>query len=105
MFSICCSCSDSKHKILYNGPEYRVKTFRMDKGWAYSIFINNKECVRQLFIPAIEGKVPFESESQAKKTGWYVVGKLKDNASPSLSKEELATLNILPSGEDHPVIK
>jgi hypothetical protein len=95
-----CSCSDTKQETLNNGPEYEVKTFRVDKGWAYSIFINDKEYVRQLFIPAIEGKIPFDSESQAKKTGWYVVSKLKDNASPSLSKEELVTLNILPPGED-----
>lgn len=105
MLSVCCSCSDTKQEILNNGPEYNVKTFRVDKGWAYSIFINDKEYVRQLFIPAIGGKVPFNSENQAKKTGWYVVSKLKDNASPSLSKEELITLNILPSGKDHPAIK
>jgi hypothetical protein len=82
-----------------------VKTFRVDKGWAYSIFINDKEYVRQLYIPAIEGKVPFASDSQAKKAGWYVVNKLKDNTSPSLSKKELAALNILPSGENHTTIK
>jgi hypothetical protein len=99
------SCSDTKHEVFHNGPEYKVKTFRVDKGWAYSIFINDKEYVRQLFIPAIEGKVPFASDSQAEKTGWYVVSKLKDNASPSLSKEELVTLNILPYGEDRSTIK
>jgi hypothetical protein len=99
------SCSNNRHEILHNGPEYKVKTFRVDKGWAYSIFINDKEYVRQLFIPAIEGKVPFASDNQAEKTAWYVVSKLKDNASPSLSKEELVTLNILPSGEDHATIK
>jgi hypothetical protein len=100
LFFVFCSCSDTKHKTLNSGPEYEVKTFRADEGWAYSIFINDKEYVRQLFIPAIEGKVPFNSENQAKKTGWYVVSKLKDNASPSLSREELATLNILPSNEN-----
>lgn len=106
LLSVCCSCSDTKHeKTLNNGTEYSVKTFRVDKGWAYSIFINDKEYVRQLFIPVIGGKVPFGSESQAQKTGWYVVSKLKNNASPSLSKEELVTLNILPPGEDHPAIK
>jgi hypothetical protein len=98
------SCSDTKHGVFQNGPEYKVKTFQVDKGWAYSIFINDKEYVRQLFIPAIEGKVPFASDSQAEKTGWYVVSKLKDNASPSLTKKELITLNILPSGEDHTTI-
>lgn len=102
---VLCSCSDTKHEILHNGPEYKVKTFRIDKGWAYSIFINNKEYVRQLFIPAIEGKVPFASDSQAEKTGWYVVSKLKDNAIPSLSRKELMTLNILPSGEYHSTTK
>jgi hypothetical protein len=100
-----CSCSDTKHEVLNYGPEYNVKTFRVDKGWAYSIFINDKEYVRQLFIPAIEGKMPFASDSQAKKTGWYVVSKLKNNASPSISRKELVTLNILPSSEDHSTIK
>lgn len=84
---------------------YNVKTFRVDKGWAYSILINDKEYVRQLFIPAIEGKVPFASDNQAEETGWYVVSKLKNNASPSLTKKELITLNILPSGEDRTTIK
>jgi uncharacterized lipoprotein NlpE involved in copper resistance len=99
------SCSNNRDEILHNGPEYIVKTFRVDRGWAYSIFINDKEYVRQLYIPAIEGKVPFASDSQAEKTGWYVVSKLKNNASPSLSKKELVTLNILPSGENHATIK
>jgi hypothetical protein len=99
------SCSDTKHEIWNNEPECHVKTFRVGKGWAYSILINDKEYVRQLFIPAIEGKVPFASDSQAEKTGWYVVSKLKDNASPSLTKKELITLNILPSGEDSTTTK
>lgn len=83
-----------------HGPQYRVVTCKIDNGWAYSIFINNKEYVRQLFIPAIEGKTPFPSKDQANKVGWYVVSKLKDNASPSLSKKELLTLNVLSTAED-----
>lgn len=105
LFFMLCSCSDKKQELLNYGPEYKVKTFRVDKGWAYSVFINDKEYIRQLFIPAIEGKIPFASDSQAEKTGWYVVSKLKDNASPSISKKELITLHILPSGEDHSTIK
>lgn len=99
------SCSNNRHETSNNGPAYHVKTFRVDKGWAYAILINDKEYVRQLFIPAIEGKVPFANARQARKTGWYVVSKLKNKESPSLTKKELITLNILPSGKDRTTIK
>lgn len=78
-------------------PEFRVQTFKVKMGWGYSVFIDNKEYIRQRFIPAVEGEVPFPSSQQALETGNYVVGKIKRKGNPSLSSEELKVLHVLPA--------
>ncbi len=77
-------------------PLFRVQTFKVQAGWGYSVFIDDKEYIRQRFIPAIAGETPFASSQQAWETGNYVVTKLKSNSNPSLSRKELQQLHILP---------
>ena|SRR6218665_2057046 len=90
-----CSCEERPGQVISNGPRYEVRTFRAGQGWAYAILINDKEYIRQLFIPAIPGRQQFASDALAKKTGLYVISKLKNNSSPSLSRAELMRLNII----------
>lgn len=73
----------------------QVATFPIYKGYGYSIFLNEKEYIRQLYIPAIEGKYPFATEHQARETAIYVISKLKNQEGPSISKEELVKLKVI----------
>lgn len=76
-------------------PLFRVQTFKVRTGWGYSVFIDDKEYIRQRFIPAIAGETPFPTSQQALETGNYVVAKIKSKGNPSLSRKELQQLHIL----------
>jgi hypothetical protein len=75
----------------------RVQTFKTKDGWAYSIFLGKKEFIRQLYIPCIQGQIPFETDAQAQKAGTLVLNKLKNHEVPSLNLKELEENHLLPA--------
>lgn len=78
-----------------NHPQFRVQTFKVKTGWGYAVFINDKEYIRQRFVPAVAGEIPFTTAKQALDVGNYVVYKLRRDGNPSLTQKELRELHIV----------
>lgn len=94
------SCS-GKHTQKTHQMQFMLTTFRSDGDWAYSIYIDGKEYIRQLYIPALAGEQPFPDEAAARATGRLVMDKLQHRHSPSLTKDELVQLKIIPANALH----
>jgi hypothetical protein len=71
-----------------------LNTFRSECGWGYTISTNGKVVIVQPFIPALEGRVPFETKRDARKTGEIVLERLIKGDDPSLSREDLQKAGI-----------
>ncbi len=75
---------------------YTLETFQTgENGWGYKICKDKKLIIKQDLIPAIENKVAFKSEADARKTGNFVIEKLKKNQLPTLSRSDLEELDII----------
>jgi hypothetical protein len=92
------SCNDASKQKANDSSAARVQTFKTQGGWAYSIFLGKKEFIRQLYIPCIQGQIPFETDAQALKAGTLVLNKLKNHEIPSLNQKELEENHLLPEG-------
>lgn len=68
---------------------YTIKTFETEKGWGYSIFNNEKLIIRQQHVPSIQEQKSFKSEQEALKIGSFVIEKLKQHKTPSLTAAEV----------------
>jgi len=91
------SCNPASEQKADAGSAARVQTFKTQDGWAYSIFLGKKEFIRQLYIPCIQGQIPFETDTQAMKAGMLVLNKLKNHEVPALNLKELEENHLLPS--------
>jgi hypothetical protein len=69
--------------------------FKTDKGWGYSIIIDNKQFIRQDIIPAVEGNKGFATKEDATKVAELVLTKIKNKEKPIVKKEELRQLGII----------
>ena len=69
--------------------------FKTDKGWGYSIIIDNKVFIRQDIIPAVEGNQGFATKEDATKVAELVLNKLKNKEKPIVKKEDLKQLGII----------
>jgi hypothetical protein len=74
---------------------YDLKVVKLEQGWGYEIRKNNKSFIYQQYIPALEGNVAFSDKKSAKKTGKFVLTKLRNNQLPSLTIPELKQLGII----------
>jgi len=88
------TAKDQKAKGLV---QTRVKTYQVENGWAFSIYLGDKEYIRQPFIPVIPGKVPFATNEQAMTAGKLVLSKMVAHKNPSLTYEELEQNHLLPA--------
>jgi len=70
-------------------PMYTVKTFETEQGWGYSIFENEKLVIRQAYVPSIQKQESFKNERDALKIGAFVIEKLKQHKTPSLTIAEV----------------
>lgn len=75
-------------------PEFSAATFPIEKGWGYSISIDGKKVIQQTVIPTLPGNHPFFSKKDASKTANCVLRKLKHFGNPTLTKEDLDSLQI-----------
>lgn len=73
-----------------------VKTFAVDNGWGYDIYINDQKYIHQDHIPAVNGLHVFATAADAQKVADLAVQKLRSGMmQPTISQEELAQLGIV----------
>jgi predicted transcriptional regulator len=72
----------------------RLRTFRLEGGWGYSLAIRERIVIWQPYIPAIEGRKPFISRQDARRAGRLVLKKISEGKEPSVSVEELSEAGI-----------
>ena len=73
-----------------------VKTYPVEGGWGYDIYIGGKLYIHQPTIPAVSGNHAFQTETDAKKTGDLATEKIRQNIlPPSITTAELDSLGIL----------
>ncbi|CAM3621743.1 DUF4907 domain-containing protein [Flavobacterium chungbukense] len=68
--------------------------FKTDSGWGYTISYKEKVLIKQSIIPVISDNKSFATESDALKVADFVKQKLKQNLSPTVTKNELILLKI-----------
>lgn len=71
-----------------------LESLKTEKGWGYVIKENDKIIIKQSIIPVITNNRSFESENDALKVGQLVLQKLKNNNTPTVTKEDLIALEI-----------
>ena len=91
------SCNNASNQKSNEVPQAKVQTFKVPDGWAYSIYLGDKEYIRQTSIPCIQGNIPFKTDSQANVAGKLVLSKLAAHQSPSITMKELEEYHLLPS--------
>lgn len=74
--------------------DLKLESIKTTNGWGYTIKENDKIIIKQSIIPVIENNRSFETEEDALKVGAIVLQKLRDNLSPTISKDELTSLAI-----------
>lgn len=73
---------------------FKTESFKTNSGWGYSISYKDKIIIKQSIIPVINDNKSFSTEEDALKTAHFVVEKLKQNLSPTVTKNELILLKI-----------
>lgn len=71
-----------------------IETFKSGQGWGYEIKIDGKTKIYQPNIPAVQGNLTFDSETDAHRVAELVVEKMKSQSLPSISIKELDSLQI-----------
>ena len=74
---------------LHHDRAYHSVLFRQGEGWGYDIFYNGRKIIHQPYVPAIPGNNPFPDRRSARKTGMYVMSKIRSGSSPAVSAEEI----------------
>ncbi|WDF64165.1 DUF4907 domain-containing protein [Flavobacterium sp. KACC 22763] len=69
-------------------------SFKTNSGWGYTIAYKEKIVIKQSIIPVISDTKSFDTESDALKVAALVKQKLKQNLSPTVTKNELILLKI-----------
>jgi len=72
----------------------RYEVFGSEPAWGYQIILKGRVYISQKNIPAIQGNIPFKTKSDAEKVASLVLGKIKKNQNPSVSRDELDSLQI-----------
>ncbi|MFI5171870.1 MAG: DUF4907 domain-containing protein [Chitinophagales bacterium] len=73
-----------------------VKTFAIDNGWGYDIYVNNEKYIHQEHIPAINGLHVFKTKEDAIKVGNLMADKIRNKIiPPTITIDELNALGIV----------
>ena len=72
----------------------KTESFKTTSGWGYSIAYKNKTIIKQSIIPVINNTKSFSTEEDAIKVANLVAKKLKENNSPTVTKNDLILLKI-----------
>lgn len=73
---------------------FKIEAFKTTSGWGYSIALKNKIIIKQAIIPVINDTKSFSTKEDALKVADLVVTKLKQNGSPTVTKNDLILLKI-----------
>jgi len=84
---LCTACVEQNYGIT-------SEVIPLTKGFGYIIRIDQKMVIKQTFIPAVQGNVPFCTEKDAQRTADFVIKKMIGNKGPALTIEELNQLQI-----------
>jgi len=101
------SCNESEQvdnsKQVNNNIENEIKqgvsakAIKLETGWGYDIYIDNKRYIHQFIIPEIQGSYTFSTKEKALKTANFVVEKINNGiVPPFVTLKELDSLNVLP---------
>ncbi len=85
----------ASHNKNQRDSQLYAKIVEVDHGYGYHILIGKKLLVKQEFIPAVAGEIPFHTPKDAKKVADLVKEKLTNKSNPEVSLEELTNLNII----------
>jgi len=83
------SFSTTKSKTPLNS-----EIFKIGDGYGYQIELKDRVLIKQEYIPILEGKQPFTTAEDAKRTANKVITKLLKKESPILTISELKELQI-----------
>ena len=81
------------HCQVDNKVNYRV--IRVENGWGYELYNQERIVIHQETIPVIEGNNPFLSRKDARKTGKLALQKLYKGRIPVITRQDLDSLKIL----------
>ncbi|MFI8605757.1 DUF4907 domain-containing protein [Cellulophaga baltica] len=75
-------------------PALDSEVFTVKGGFGYQIQAKDRIIIKQEYIPAVQGAVPFTSEKDAQLVSSLVINKLLHNESPVITLNDLENLNI-----------
>jgi hypothetical protein len=79
-----------------NNDSITFKTFYLDSGWGYDIYLNEQLYIHQPIIPAIIGNKGFSEEKYAEETAKRVIEKIRKHIlPPDVTPAELDSMNVL----------
>ena len=79
------------------GSKTRYLIFKTLSGFGYDIYVGDQRIIHQVHVPAIVGKLSFQTELQASKAAALVVSKIeRGDFPPAVSLKELDSLGLLP---------
>ena len=73
---------------------FKTETFKTASGWGYAIAYKDQIIIKQSVIPVINDSKSFATEEDAHKLADLVVKKLRQNISPTVTKNDLILLKI-----------
>ena len=87
--------SEFRHENPDQNIHLGYKTFRLETGWGYDIYINDKRKLHQPHIPAINNLKGFRTEEEAEKVALLTIHKIKTAPFPPVvTIKELDSLGI-----------
>ena len=95
----CNSIEETENNTEENNKQEKVYAIaiKLENGWGYDIFMNNKRYIRQYLIPAVSGTYTFSTKEKALITGNFVVEKINNGIIPPYVRiRELDSLGVLP---------
>ena len=88
--------SELRHENPDQNMNLDYKTFRLETGWGYDIYINDKRKLHQPHIPAINDLRGFRTEEEAEKVALLAIHKIKTASFPPVvTIQELDSLGII----------
>ena len=90
--------NNNKHKIIHqNNEKVYAKAIKLETGWGYDIYMDNKRYIHQYIIPDVSGVYTFETKEKALKAANLVVKKIVNGIIPPfVTVKELDSIDVLP---------
>jgi hypothetical protein len=73
----------------------QVQAIQTSSGWGYEILTDGKVYIKQVYIPAIQGKYSFRTKDEALLVGGKVLDKIEHKQMPVITLEELKQMRII----------